>query len=111
MAFGDLNIWNKYNIHIKQETKTVDYCRSFRTSKKKPLIETRVFEILGFSFSGNDKIRFMMTEFDRQIGFSATRSPFNFNLSMRWFKNIMLLLDDLDIDSFLAATGTNEDRQ
>ena len=52
-----------------------------------------------------------MTEFDRQIGFSVTRSPFNFNLFMRWFKNIMLLLDDLDTDSFLAATGTNEDRQ
>ena len=57
-----------------------------------------------------------MTEFDRQIDFSVTRSPFHFNLSMRWFKNLMLLLDDLDIDSkigtgpALAATGSNEDR-
>ena len=58
-----------------------------------------------------------MTEFDRQIGFSVTRSPFHFNLTMRWFKHLMLLLDDLDIDdkvdtgSFLAATGSTEDRQ
>ena len=36
-----------------------------------------------------------MTEFDGQIGFSVTRSPFHFNLSMRWFKKLMLLSDDL----------------
>ena len=57
-----------------------------------------------------------MTEFDRQIDFSDTRSPFHFN-SMRWFKNLMLLLDDIDIDGKidtgpeLAATGSYEDRQ
>ena len=40
-----------------------------------------------------------MTEFDRQIGFSVTQSkPFLFNLSMIWFKNLMLLLNGLDID-------------
>ena len=57
-----------------------------------------------------------MTEFDRQIGFFITLSPFHFNLSIRWFTDLMLLLDDLDIDgkigegSALAATGSN-DRQ
>ena len=39
-----------------------------------------------------------MTEFDRQIGFSLTRSSFYFNLSMRWLKNLILLYKDLDID-------------
>ena len=39
-----------------------------------------------------------MTELDRQIGFFVTRSPFHFNLSMRWFKNLILLFKDLDID-------------
>ena len=39
-----------------------------------------------------------MTEFDRQIGFSVTRSSFHFNLSMRWFKHLILLFKDLDID-------------
>ena len=58
-----------------------------------------------------------MTEFDRQIGFSVTRSPFHFKLSMRRFKNLILLFKDSDIDgkidtgSALAATGSNEDRQ
>ena len=71
-----------------------------------------------FFISGNDKIRSMMTEFDRQIGFFVTRSPFHFNLSNRWLSDLMLLvLDDLDIDgkidtgSALAATGNIEDRQ
>ena len=59
----------------------------------------------------------MLTDFGRYISFSVTRSPFHFNLSMRWFKNLMILLDDLDTDgeadtgSALAATGSNEDRQ
>ena len=59
----------------------------------------------------------MMTEFDRQIGLSVTRSPFYFNLSMRWFKKLILLFKDFDIDgkvvtgSALAGTGSNEDRQ
>ena len=58
-----------------------------------------------------------MTEFDRHISFSIVRSPFHFNLSMRRFTKLMLLLDDLDIDgkidngAALAATGSNEDRQ
>ena len=58
-----------------------------------------------------------MTDFDRQIDFYVTRSPFHFNLSIRWFTDKMLVLDYLDIDgkidtgSALAATGSNEDRQ
>ena len=40
----------------------------------------------------------MMAEFDRQIGFSVTRSPFHFNWSLRWFKKLILLFKDLDID-------------
>ena len=39
-----------------------------------------------------------MTEFNRQIGFSVNRSSFHFYLSMRWFKNLILLFKDLDID-------------
>ena len=44
-------------------------------------------------------MRSMMTEFDRKIGFSVTRSSFHFNLSMRWFKNLILLFKASEIDS------------
>ena len=57
-----------------------------------------------------------MTDFGKQKGFSITRSPFPFNFFMRWFKSLILLLDDLDIDgkidtgSALVATGNELNR-
>ena len=49
-----------------------------------------------------------MFEFDRQIGFSVTRSSFHFNLSMRWFKHLILLFK---LAAMKMCTGSNEDRQ
>ena len=53
----------------------------------------------------------MMTEFDRQIGFNVTRSPFHLNLSIRWFTDLMLVLVDLDSDGTIDTGSLHWQQQ